>query len=281
MCIQPLTLDDRIVPCGKCVECKARRVSQWSIRLINESKYCESAHFITFTYENRSNEKTSDTARFTQSGLRTLVLRDVQLFWKRVRHRAKKRRRDGSSSIRYYCAGEYGTNTQRPHYHAIVFNATAEELERSWPHGFMHFGTVTGASIGYCLKYISKGTRIPMYKGDDRLPEFSVMSQGIGAGYLTDAMIKYHKADPVNRACIQIEDGKLTSMPRYYKERIFNVSEFRIISEHYENKMIDDFLKDHGDMSHEDWVKHREKKRQQVAASYRMMKDKGKNNQKL
>lgn len=272
MCIQPLTLADRVVPCGKCIECKARRVSHWSYRLMEESKRCDSAHFITFTYEDQQNTKSSDTAHFTKSGLRTLLLRDVQLFWKRVRKRAEKR---GSVHIKYYCAGEYGSKSGRPHYHAIVFNALPEELEGSWEHGYMHFGTVTGASVGYCLKYISKGSRVPEYKGDDRKPEFSIMSKGLGANYLTDSIIDWHKAAPVDRGCLVIEDGRKISLPRYYKDRIFNAQECTIISTHWEDVMLTEFIKEHQDMKHEDWIKYRERKREQIAGSYRMMKAKG------
>lgn len=278
MCIQPLTLADRMVPCGKCVECKARRVSGWSYRLMQESKTAQSAHFITFTYENQQNCKESDTARVTHTGLRTLVLRDVQLFWKRVRRAAEKRR---GLPIKYYCAGEYGSNTQRPHYHAIVFNATVEELEGSWHLGYMHFGTVTGASIGYCLKYISKGTRVPMYKGDNRKPEFSVMSKGLGASYVTDAMAGYHKAALVERCCLTIEDGKKLAMPRYYKERIYNSSELGYISDRVSEQMAQRYVEDRLNMTHREWFEEREKNRARIAASYVMMKSKGKDNNKL
>ena len=44
----------------------------------------------------------------------SLQPRDLQLFWKRLR----KARTPG---IRYYACGEYGDQTARPHYHAIIF----------------------------------------------------------------------------------------------------------------------------------------------------------------
>lgn len=109
----------------------------------------------------------------------SLAKRDVQLFFKRLR----KSQPEGTS-IKYYTVGEYGGKTFRPHYHAIVFNAAINTIQDAWQMGTVHYGTVSGASIGYTLKYMAKISRIPLHSNDDRVPEFALMSKGLGEAYL-------------------------------------------------------------------------------------------------
>lgn len=200
MCMTPILLkkDERYVPCGKCPECKARRISAWSFRLMEEEKKSLSAHFITLTY---ANEKVP----ITQSGFMSLRKRDVQLFIKRLR-KAHVGRYAGKR-IKYYLAGEYGSRTYRPHYHIILFNAEGSLVEKNWGLGTVQIGTVTGASVGYTLKYICKEKKIPIHKNDDRQPEFSLMSKGLGISYLTADMAEWHLADLENRMYCNV-DGK-------------------------------------------------------------------------
>lgn len=210
-------------PCGKCAACYARRASAWSFRLMQEEKSSINAHFITLTYDrlhlNRS-----------KANLPTLSKRDCQLFYKRLRKLHSKK---GSNlpPLRYYHVGEYGGKTWRPHYHAIIFNCDLKLIQSAWTcpitksHiGEIHYGTVTGASAGYCLKYMSKVSRIPRFKGDDRQPEFALMSKGLGKSYLTPQMIRYHLNDPYNKLYCSLPDGIKLSMPRYYKQKIYDQS---------------------------------------------------------
>lgn len=99
----------------------------------------------------------------------------MQLFFKRLR------KAHGKSKIKYFCVGEYGGKTNRPHYHAIVFNADIQLIPAAWKLGHIHYGNVSGASIGYCLKYMAKKGKIPMHANDDRLPEFALMSKNLGS----------------------------------------------------------------------------------------------------
>lgn len=197
------------VPCGKCPACLARRTSAWSFRLVQHDKIARSSQFVTLTYEN---------APMSPNGFMTLVKADFQLFMKRLRMLQFGNSR---SDIRYYCAGEYGGRTMRPHFHVILFNADRELVQRAWPHGFVHFGNVSAASVGYTAKYINKGKTIPIHGRDDRLPECSMMSKGLGANYMTSQMVAYHKAD-ISRAFVTLEGGVKASMPRYYRDKIFS-----------------------------------------------------------
>lgn len=200
------------VPCGKCPACVARRTSGWSFRLMQEEKHAISSHFITLTYDTKH-------VPITKKGFMDINKDDIQKFFKRLR---KAHEGDNTPSIKYYTVGEYGGKTARPHYHAIIFNARIELIEKTWQLGNIHYGTVEGASIGYTLKYMSKKRKIPMHQNDDRTPEFALMSKGLGASYITLKMQKWHFKDINNRLYCQTLDGKKIAMPRYYKEKIFD-----------------------------------------------------------
>lgn len=176
-----LTGDSLAVPCGKCPNCYKRRVSQWSFRLMQEEKRSTSAHFITLTYD-------TDNVPFTAGKFMEIRKRDLQLFFKRLR----KAHPPTDTPIKYYAVGEYGGKSFRPHYHIILFNADIKLIQDAWKNpetgryiGQIHYGTVSGASIGYSLKYLSKKSRIPLHKNDDRTPEFALFSKGLGDNYLT------------------------------------------------------------------------------------------------
>ena len=212
------------VPCGRCPPCFARRTSHWSFRLRVEGRQHLVAYFVTLTYANTPKSK---------NGYSTLKKRDVQLFMKRLR---KENKKYNNEKIVYYCAGEYGSQFKRPHYHLIMFNAYESVIRAAWqlddvPLGHVHIGTVSDASIGYTLKYISKKlVNKKRHARDDRTPEFQLQSKGIGLNYLTPAMIRWHKQDPANRCLAIIEDNQKISLPRYIRDKLFNDEEKQIIS---------------------------------------------------
>lgn len=207
------------VPCGKCPECVARRTSAWSFRLMQEDKNSSMSQFITLTYDTQN-------VPITKAGYMSLDKRGIQLFFKRLR----KLNASSESSIKYYMCGEYGSKTMRPHYHIILFNCRIETIQAAWDVGRVHYGTVSGASVGYTLKYLCKPKRIPMHTNDDRQPEFSLMSKGLGRNYLTPQIVRWHKADLDNRVYVNLEDGKKASMPRYYKDKIYTDQERKRIA---------------------------------------------------
>lgn len=222
------------VPCGKCPNCRKRRASGWSFRLMVEEKHSRIAHFITLTYDTKH-------VPITKSGFMDLNSRDVQLFFKRLRkhHEPLRLQCPELPPIKYYCVGEYGGKSYRPHYHIILFNADRSKIQLAWDKGSVHYGQVTGASVGYTLKYISKPGRIPLHKNDDRTPEFSRMSKGLGESYLTPQMLEWHKKDLENRMYCNIEGGKKITMPRYYKDKVYSETERKIVAFYARKKMID------------------------------------------
>lgn len=193
--VKPIT-----VPCGKCIPCLMKKRADWSFRLVQEWKVSKSAMFVTLTYD-RPNLKKANYQ---------LQKKHIQLFIKRVRKHAKHIR------IRYYAVGEYGTQTKRPHYHVILFNANENLVRKSWDRGIIHIGMVNEASITYTLKYVVQ----PEAKIPNLNPPFALMSRGYGIGghYLTYAMIDWHRSGDKNYTLI---NGEKKALPRFYKEKIW------------------------------------------------------------
>ncbi len=255
-------------PCGKCPACIRRRVSGWAFRLNKQSEQSNSAHFVTLTYNDEHIKK-------TKNGFETLVKKDVQDFFKRLRKLTKQK-------ISYYAVGEYGDTGERPHYHIILYNANPKIVENAWKLnditlGNVHFGDVGDASVGYTLKYISKDKKIPQFNGDDRQKEFALMSKGLGAGYLTENMVKWHtKGNIENKVYLPLKDGKKAAMPRYYKDKLYDKGQkFRIgvFMRAESQKQVDELQDKYGDLYYY-------KQAEETANDFRRMAKKAKERQK-
>lgn len=232
-CLKPFTKKDtqEQFPCGKCPNCSARRVSGWSFRLMQQNKIANTALFLTLTYSTdkvpltprgyMTLNKTEYETTITSTGKvrKKQISSHLQQFFKLLR---KKQYGNGKSDIKYYACGEYGSKYNRPHYHVILFNARIDLIQDCWEHGYIHYGMdVDEAAVGYTLKYMSKPSRIPMHVNDDRVKEYALMSKGLGANYLTQAIIQYHNQSYEFMNCV-LPDGKKIAMPRYYKLKIYD-----------------------------------------------------------
>lgn len=197
---------------------------------MQEEKVSTSTQWVTLTYA-------TEHVPIDYNGNLTLSKRDVQLFIKRLRKAHKK------TKIKYYAVGEYGERTHRPHYHIILFNADIEKIQPAWKLGDIQYGTVTGGSIAYTLKYMGKQQQKPVatatpppisvqgskvrYKFRSSISgpvqkQFALMSKGLGKNYLTPQMVKWHTESLHNRMYCTLPDGKKIAMPRYYKDKIYN-----------------------------------------------------------
>lgn len=222
------------VPCGRCPNCKLRRVNDWVFRLMQHSKVSDNSHFVTLTYDTRH-------VPITENGFMTLDKDAVPLFMKRLR-------KYETAQLKYYAVGEYGTNNKRPHYHMILFGVSdIENIHKAWNYGSVWVGTVTGDSIAYTMKYIDKSRWRPDHWRDDRIPEFPLMSKGLGENYLTHEVVKYHKSD-VSRMYATKEGGHKIALPRYYRNKIYSDLEKKqqlviaqSISDRNEQKMKEEF----------------------------------------
>lgn len=132
-------------PCGKCLPCRINKRRQWTTRLVLESFCHSSSSFFTFTYND-------ENLPLTDKGLPTLQPRHFQLFMKRLR-------KELPFPIRFYVAGEYGSKSLRPHYHAIFFGlptSTYQVVSRCWTNSTSH-------SISQCFACHGKNSADPVF----------------------------------------------------------------------------------------------------------------------
>jgi hypothetical protein len=139
---------------------------------------------------------------------------------KRLRKRLKY------TKIKYYACGEYGSDTARPHYHAIIYNLPTNItkdpniIDKIWSKGHIHIDPVNTNTIRYVTKYILKKNFTIREDTDKRQQEFSLMSKGLGKSYLTPQMKNYHRENML--AHVTLAGGILTPLPRYFKDKIFD-----------------------------------------------------------
>lgn len=246
-CVSPVWVARQkiFVPCGRCNFCLAARRGDWSFRLSQEYLVSDSAFFFTMTYADM------DLVFNVSSRLSELLLRDVQLWFKKLRKRVAEFY--PSTRLRYYLVGEYGDDSGRPHYHVLMFNLPPmfvgkDEMEltqfpdgvfvdpamavsKCWRGGLVHVGCVTGASIYYVVKYhVNKLMEWP-----GRAPPFAVMSRrpGIGAAY-ADSGSRWQRSEG-GRSYVVNGDYKMR-LPRYYKEKMFWKPEREAMA----NRLIDE-----------------------------------------
>lgn len=105
-CENPINLNSMLARCGNCEPCRAARQREWAGRILLEASEYESNAFITLTY--------NDDHLPPNGSLRP---KDLQLWQDRLRKTLKHTR------LRFFSCGEYGSQTERPHYHAVIFNA--------------------------------------------------------------------------------------------------------------------------------------------------------------
>lgn len=193
------------VPCGLCRACRLNFSSYWSQRLMHEKKFHDRATFITMTYDDEHLPKGENLSK-----------RDVQLFLKRLRKKIFPR------LTRYFIAGEYGDQNDRPHYHGVLFGvdkSEADMLREVWQNGFVYCGTVTEDSCTYVGKYIMKkllGSSSINYDLSGVEPEFSLKSNrpGIGGKYAE----KY--LDEMSNRGFNYVKGNKAPLPRFYRSKI-------------------------------------------------------------
>lgn len=217
-CIKPIRIFKNIsrieypdgleVPCGKCIACRIKKRKEWSIRMLHELESHENAIFITLTYDEDHLPPFS-----------SLEKKELQKFFKRLRKKLSYQKR----RIRHYSCGEYGDQTQRPHYHSIIFGMSLSIsdkllIDESWTNGLIHYGLAEPDSMRYVAQYIDKKFTGELadteYKQKNREPVFRLLSLGLGKNYVDK------NADQITQNMFITVNGVKQSLPRYYINRL-------------------------------------------------------------
>lgn len=209
------------------MDCRIARVNEWATRLTHESQMHEHSVFATFTYDDDHLPENYSVDK-----------RTCQLLLKRLRKEIEP------AKIRYYIAAEYGEQTLRPHYHALIYGYafpdrelhsttkggrlfTSAQLSKVWPYGQVLIGDVTASSCAYVAGYIIK-----KIGGDPAAshylrqhpkgylckvePEFALQSTRPGIGF---TWLERFKSD-VFPSDFLVVNGKQTRVPRFYFKKL-------------------------------------------------------------
>jgi len=172
-CYEPLNLliksRYQIIPCGRCIGCRLEKRRQWAVRATLEARTHKANIFATLTYR--------DEELVIGYQHPTLVEEHLTNFWKRLRQALLRHpeyfTKDSEDELRYLASGEYGDESNRPHYHALIFGLDfkdkiperkngdnllyhSEYLDSIWTHGYCTIGDVSFSSASYVAKYAMK-----------------------------------------------------------------------------------------------------------------------------
>lgn len=260
MCTSPITLTRHygnttrqdVVPCGKCPECLKKLQSGYACRCIEEAKKYGNVWFATLTYS----PEHCPVVEKDGKNYNTLHRSDIK-FWKReVRKAYYRKYKKPFPRFSFFCCGEYGSRTKRPHYHLFLCGLDlkhAQILEKYWldHFGFTCFMPISALSDGvvddtvcvaryvakYCLKPSSM--RYP-FNGIVEKPRV-MTSPGFGlpddfdryASYVRDGLDKDSRnfspdqVSTINRRCKYVYNGVEFSLPSYLRKKIFYVKNFK------------------------------------------------------
>lgn len=154
--------------------------------------------FLTLTYAD-------EHLPVLSNGRATLVHQDARDWLKRLRKKIEP------TKVRYFLVGEYGDESNRPHYHVALFNfppcrrgttgfgmsqpdwsrccASCHMVGSTWGKGKVYVGSLETSSAQYVAGYVlKKMTRYDDPRLDGRDPEFARMSlkPGIGAYWMDE-----------------------------------------------------------------------------------------------
>ena len=212
------------LPCGQCIGCRIDYSRGWAVRCCHEASLHIFNSFITLTY---------DPSHLPLDG--SLDVEHFQKFMKRLRKKLHPLK------IRFFHCGEYGDQTRRPHYHALIFGYgfpdrklfkkskagdlyTSELLTKVWGLGHASVGDLTYESAAYVSRYILKKVNGRLKKSHyevvdyetgeiiDLKPEYVTMSRrpGIAANWFHKYKSDVYPSDSIHL------DGRSFRPPKFY-----------------------------------------------------------------
>lgn len=217
--------------CGQCTPCRVNTARMWQHRMMLECTQHDVNSFWTLTYDDAHVPQTN-------GGLLNLVPRHLTIFLKRLRKDYQPLK------LRYFGVGEYGTKTERPHYHLALFNyphcergvsspnragyccSICERVKGVWGSGQVFGGKLEDDSATYLCGYITKSlTKAEDSRLAGRHPEFSRKSlkPGIGAGFIPEVastLIEHGLDDLPDVPTALRHGGKIRPLGRYLTRKL-------------------------------------------------------------
>lgn len=215
-----------------CPECKKDRANSLFLRFFFENQYHEKSTFWTFTYSDEFLPK-------NHLNIPTLRQRDFTLFIKRLR----KLLSQYNKKFKYFYVGEYGGQTNRPHYHALLFGISSDlykVVNDKWSYGFTTVSTVNPRRFRYVSEYITKNE---VFSRDFCIshciePQFSCSSKKPAIGlewiqknYLTVIRNGYINYQGVKYPIPRYFFNKIKELDPYYIYKLGSISFKNLVSQ--------------------------------------------------
>lgn len=210
--------DPLSLPCGKCIGCRMQQAQCWALRNHLELQQHNSATFATFTYDEENKPPTLSRTDLAKAVKRIRSRYERNPLWKSRLHT--------NHTLRWFGCGEYGTNTNRPHYHAIIYGLDSaihgQLIQDAWGLGHTRLHEVNTATINYVAGYTSKKITDRANNQRERVdpntgevyhwqPPFLQMSKNPGIGAHAKTHINSWRSHAVM-------NGRIMSVPRYLHE---------------------------------------------------------------
>ena len=213
------------IGCGQCIPCQLSYSADKATQMMMHKKYGYNGTeypdgtcwFITCTYEDEylKTHKTIDTDTGEIFEGISLSIKDHQNFMKRLRKHYK------GCKIQFIVAGEYGSQTHRPHLHYIIYGLPLDqtkfvkmhmnnmnqptwkldELTEIWGMGHVEIGRLSWESCAYVARYtLKKAFKRDKwwYEAQGMHPEFIIWSNGIGKQHFVNSYKQIYTTDTVS-----------------------------------------------------------------------------------
>ena len=229
-CFYPVKVGNGVRPCGQCAACLVNKSLSWKFRLEKEVLVSDIAFWLTLQY---------DDEHLPRSNGIPCVSKDHCInYFHKLRRWIKNN--DLKLTFKYFLVSEYGPQTLRPHYHALLLfklpgmafepmlqlrQTLYEQCKSRWYHGHVQESLFHSGVIRYLSKYVFKDAQSHLYP----VPTFRLISKGIGEDYLQKLDLQ-----GLIRDCWRDPSGLV---PRYYRDKLLPSSDGANLL-HLKNKLI-------------------------------------------
>lgn len=205
------------VPCGKCLSCMISKRTWLKTACEWEYNFYGCGSFTTLTYDD-----IHALHLMNDEGKLELDYRDFQLFMKRLRINIERKYKI-KNNWKYVAVGEYGSKTERPHFHMLIFGLDFRnndlDILNAWENGNVMNKPILEGGINYVLKYMDKYEirNKREYRDLDKINKpFIRYSKKLGYGFIEkniDFIREHH-------GMYKGYKNRLTSLPPYWLNKL-------------------------------------------------------------
>lgn len=219
----------KLYRCNQCINCKTYRASTWTQRLMDELTWYNDICIVVLSYDN---EHITWGKRTQEGRYGTLWHPDVQKYIKRVRKAINTEWKKGNlnaqeKELKYFVAGEYGTEKGRPHYHVVFYGLNGLKnkihkkiVDENWDKGTVYWDKecreINEAAMRYVAQYVQKkiydGKSGAYYTNRGQTEPYNISSKGLGKR----TALKHEKTFEENGYTYPNGKGHIKPVSRYY-----------------------------------------------------------------